>query len=64
MTLNELVDGLIKHLEEHRRNLKIIVELRYELEKWQSVAVSAIPEEGLIAALNAYDARKEIVTWN
>jgi hypothetical protein len=55
MTLNELVDGLIKHLEEHRRNLKIIVELRYELEKWQSVAVSAIPEEGLIASLDAYD---------
>ncbi len=55
MTLNELVDGLIKHLEEHRRNIKMIVELRYELEKWQCVAVSAIPEEGLIASLDAYD---------
>ena len=55
MNLNELVDGLIKHLEEHRQNIKMIVSLRYELEKWQSVAVRAIPEEGLIAALNAYD---------
>ena len=55
MTLNELVDGLIKHLEEHRRNIKMIVELRYELEKWQSVAMSAIPEEGLIVSLDAYD---------
>lgn len=55
MSLNELVDGLIKHLEDHRRDIKMILELRYELEKWQSVAVSAIPEEGLIASLNAYD---------
>ena len=59
MTLNELVDGLIKHLEEHRRNIKMIAELRYELEKWQSVAMSAIPEEGLVASLNAYDYRHE-----
>jgi len=55
MNLNELIDGLIKHLEEHRQNIKMIVSLRYELEKWQSVALSAIPEEGLIASLNAYD---------
>ena len=59
MTLNELVDGLIKHLEEHRRNMKMILELRYELEKWQSVAISAIPEEGLVASLNAYDYRHQ-----
>ena len=57
MTLNELVDGLIKHLEEHRRNIKMILELQYELEKWQSVAMSAIPEEGLVASLDAYDYR-------
>ena len=57
MSLNELVDGLIKHLEDHRRDIKMILELRYELEKWQSVAVSAIPEEGLVASLEAYDYR-------
>jgi hypothetical protein len=55
MNLNELIDGLIKHLEEHRQNIKMIVSLRYELEKWESVAIRAIPEESLIAALNAYD---------
>ena len=59
MTLNELVDGLIKHLEEHRKNIKMIAELQYELEKWQSVAISAIPEEGLVASLNAYDYRHQ-----
>jgi hypothetical protein len=64
MTLEELIDGFIKHLEQHRRQIKQIMDLRDELEKWQAVAVNAIPEEGLIAALNAYDARKEIVTWN
>ena len=64
MTLEELVDGFIKHLDQHRQNIKQIMDLRYELEKWQYVAMRGIPEEGLIAALNSYDLEREVSTWN
>jgi hypothetical protein len=64
MTTEELVNGFIKLLEEHRRNVRHIDALRYELEKWEAVAISAIPEEALLAALNKYDLESEISKWN
>ena len=59
MTTQELVDGFIKHIEQHRRYEQRMHALAYELEKWQAVAVSGIHEEALVAALNAYDLEHE-----
>lgn len=55
MTTEELVDGFIKHIEQHRKYQEQIKRLIYELEKWQSVAINGIAEEAITAALGKYD---------
>jgi predicted anti-sigma-YlaC factor YlaD len=54
MRTEELVDAFIKHIEQHRSYQNQIAKLLNELEKWQAVAMSAIPEEHLVAALGKY----------
>ena len=55
MTTEEMVDAFIKHVDQYRRYERQVAQLIYELEKWQAVAISGISEEGIVAALFAYD---------